>query len=122
MAKLVFQSNEARDHFSKVVAASIDSDCYFGDQGLHAKIEYLRRYVDNGENYEVVREKDSEGTDRILYARYARCVLCWGRGDEIGLLMQYADRGRGEPEHGEWQNMWVGGLVKHSDGTWGCHT
>lgn len=121
MAKLVFQSQEARDHFGKVVASAINTDSYFGPQGLHAKIEYLRTYVDNGKEYEIIRAPDSEG-GKVQCGRYAECLLGWGRGDEVSLTMRYRDRQPGETEPGEWKVMWHGGLVKHSDGSWGCHT
>ena len=118
MAKLVFQSPEARDHFKEVVAASIESDSYFGDQGLHAKIEYLRTYVDKGNEHEIITNPGGG----MVCARKAECIIGWARGDELALTMRYADRERTKGSYGEWVVIWYGGLVKHSDGTWGVHT
>lgn len=119
MAKLVFTSDEARDHFKKVVAASIDAGTYFGEKGLNARLDYLQNYVDEGKDYKIVTEEGGG----VLCGRKAECRLGLGYNtNEINLTMYYADRERGEFDFGEWKMMWVGGLIGHDDGQWLVHT
>jgi hypothetical protein len=119
MAKLVFQSPEARDHFRKGIAHALDTDSYFGDKGLHVRIEYLRTYSDEGKEYRVVTEEGGG----FMYARKVECLVGIGYDTkEVNLTMRYTDRPKGSREYGEWKVMWFGGLIGHSDGSWLVHT
>lgn len=119
MAKLVFTSPEARDHFKTVVAGALDADTYFGDKGLHVRIEYLRTYGDEGKEQQVAIEEGGG----FLYSRKWECLLGIGYDPkEVNLTMRYTDRPKGSRDYGEWKVCWFGGLIGHGDGSWLTHT
>jgi hypothetical protein len=119
MAQLVFQSNEAKNHFKGVVAAAITADTYFSERGLHNRLEYLRTYGDRGERY----KRDDQG-------RYSQWRVLFGVGysvNEVNIIWQTRQHitlsGKPyEESWTEWETFLVGGLIGHDDGSWMTHT